>query len=505
MLTDYTPTGTMTLWWVNNGMLTGINLGQHWVNIAYIDSGTFISNGVDDMLVKNNVDNHMYVWWVNATNDTLTGIDLGSHWANISYVASGNFLGNGSDDMLVKNNVDNGMYVWWVNTTNHTLNGINLGSHWGNISYVASGNFLANGSEDMLVKNNVDNHMYVWWVNTTNDTLQSIDLGAHWSGIKFLASGHFAGSGDEMLVQNTTDDHVYMWWVNTTNDTLSGVDLGAISAQWHVVATADYNADGYTDIIWHNSLTGQVQLWLMGGYSGPTNGAQSATTTIDVSGDVVAFGALHQPAKIETDATLELRSADSGTVTFEGPTGTLILDHASTFNGQVVGFSGNGNASTLDVIDLKDIAFGPGVTASYVGNAIGGILTVSDARHDSANISLVGNYENSTFSVASDGAGGTSVVDPPRAHLLSEGQFVFNDFDATDDASVSVSPQDGGADYVGSFIGQCAEHRHGHESVDWQFDPGPGRRPARYAILQHQHCRSPDRTAAKARRRNRFR
>ena len=474
MLTDYTPNGTMTLWWVSNGTLAGINLGQHWPNISYVDSGTFMETGVDDILVKNNVNNGMYVWWINSTNNTLTGVNLGSHWGNISYVASGNFFGNGSDDMLVKNNVDNGMYVWWVNTTNHTLNGINLGSHWGNTSYVASGNFLANGSEDMLVKNNVDNHMYVWWVNTTNDTLQGIDLGAHWSGIKFLASGHFAGSGDEMLVQNTTDDHVYMWWLNTTNDTLSGVDLGAISAQWHVAATADYNADGYTDIIWHNSLTGQVQLWLMGGYSGPTNGAQSATTTIDVSGDVVAFGALHQPAKIEVDATLELRSADSGTLTFEGPTGTLTLDHASAFNGQVVGFSGNGNASTSDVIDLKDIAFGPGTTASYVGNASGGILTVGDARHDSTNISLLGNYENSTFAVASDGAGGTSVVDLPLAHLLSEGQFVFKDFNATDDASVSVSPQDGGADYVGSFIVNALSTGDRRESVDWHFDPGPG-------------------------------
>jgi hypothetical protein len=78
--------------------------------------------------VKNNVDNHMYVWWINSTNDTLTGVDLGAYWANISYVAGGNFLGNGSGDMLVKNNVDNGMYVWWVNTANDKLTGINLGT-----------------------------------------------------------------------------------------------------------------------------------------------------------------------------------------------------------------------------------------------------------------------------------------------------------------------------------------------------------------------------------------
>jgi hypothetical protein len=68
-----------------------------------------MANGVDDILVKNTSDNHMYVWWVNSTTDTLTGIDLGAYWGNITYVAGGSFLGNGVEDMLVKNNVARGL------------------------------------------------------------------------------------------------------------------------------------------------------------------------------------------------------------------------------------------------------------------------------------------------------------------------------------------------------------------------------------------------------------
>ena len=40
---------------------------------------------------------------------------------------------------------------------------------------------------------------------------------------------------------------------------------------------------------------------------------------------------------------------------------------------------------------------------------------MSDAQHDTAQISLVGNYENSTFTLSNDGSGGTVVVDPPIA------------------------------------------------------------------------------------------
>jgi hypothetical protein len=117
---------------------------------------------------------------------------------------------------------------------------------------------------------------------------------------------------------------------------------------------------------------------------------------------------------IGTGATVELAGADSQSITFDGPTGTLILDQSSTFSGQIIGLTGNGNPSSSDLIDLKDISFGSGTTDSYSGNIDGGILTVSDAQHDSASISLAGDYENSTFSLSSDGDGGTLVVDPPK-------------------------------------------------------------------------------------------
>ena len=132
---------------------------------------------------------------------------------------------------------------------------------------------------------------------------------------------------------------------------------------------------------------------------------------LQIDDPVVGAGSV----SIGTGATVELVAADSGSVTFNGPTGTLILDDASTFSGLIHNFTGNGTLSSSDLIDLRNLVFGPGTTASYAGNIRGGILTVSDAQHDTANISLVGNYTNSTFSVSSDGHGGTLVVDPPAA------------------------------------------------------------------------------------------
>ena len=102
---------------------------------------------------------------------------------------------------------------------------------------------------------------------------------------------------------------------------------------------------------------------------------------------------------------------------FLGSTGTLILDNSTQFTGQLLNLTGNGSLSGSDKIDLKDVGFGSGTTVGYSGNTSAGTLTVSDAQHHTANIALSGDYTHSTFSLSSDGNGGTIVIDPPDTQV----------------------------------------------------------------------------------------
>ena len=110
---------------------------------------------------------------------------------------------------------------------------------------------------------------------------------------------------------------------------------------------------------------------------------------------------------VDAGATQELANAYSGTVSFAGTTGTLLINHASSFTGTITGQLGIGN-----IIDLADIAAGPNLTMSYSGNNSPGTLTVSDGAH-TANIALDGDYSLANFTAYSDGHGGTAIVDPP--------------------------------------------------------------------------------------------
>jgi hypothetical protein len=265
MLTQNVDDGTMTLWWVGNGALSGINLGQRWINVDYVTAGQFTTNGETNFLVNNTVDHHLYDWWIDA-NNTLQGIDLGPYWSNVGLVATGHFTSNGGTSVLVNNTIDHHLYDWWIGA-NGVLQGVDLGAYWSNVALVATGQFTANGSTNLLVTNTVDQHLYDWWIDPTSHTLQGIDLGAYWSNIELLASGHFSNhtTNDELLVRNTVDNHLYEWWI-TPQHTLTGIDLGPMwSSNLQIIDSGHFNnannSSTNDELLVHNNADGHFYEW----------------------------------------------------------------------------------------------------------------------------------------------------------------------------------------------------------------------------------------------------
>ena len=112
------------------------------------------------------------------------------------------------------------------------------------------------------------------------------------------------------------------------------------------------------------------------------------------------------PVTVADGAAVEIDGASAQSVTFAGTTGTLKLDDAMAFTGQVSGLTGS------DALDLADVSYG----ARYDGNVLG----QRERRHahghrrDSRRQTspCIGNYLSSNWDLSSDGNGGTIVVDP---------------------------------------------------------------------------------------------
>jgi len=104
-------------------------------------------------------------------------------------------------------------------------------------------------------------------------------------------------------------------------------------------------------------------------------------------------------------ATLEFGAASTAKVTLDAAaTGTIVLHDSFDFSGVVSGFNGD------DHLDLLDVAFGAGTTASYVANqaGTGGTLSVTDGVH-TANITLLGQYDPAGFQTEADKNTGTLI------------------------------------------------------------------------------------------------
>ena len=104
------------------------------------------------------------------------------------------------------------------------------------------------------------------------------------------------------------------------------------------------------------------------------------------------------PVTIANGTTVDIRGPSAWSVAFAGTTGTLKLEDPLAFTGLISGLSG------ADAIDLSGFAYGANVTATYLGNATGGTLTVTEGTK-TARVALSGNYLSSSWTLSSDGKG----------------------------------------------------------------------------------------------------
>ena len=209
-----------------------------------------------------------------------------------------------------------------------------------------------------------------------------------------------------------------MTLINEATIIANGTNALVIDTGANVVSNSGVlEATGSGGLIIHSDVANSGLLWANGG-------------NITIDGAVTGNGS----ADIEGQATLEFGAASSENTIFgQGAVGTLILDHADNFTGQIYGFTGDGTLSGSDQIDLKGIDYTSG---SFTDSYSNGILTVSDGTH-AANLHFFGTYSLGNFKFVSDGQGGTIVYDPPTDALSEPMPASTNQNTAADGAQIS--------------------------------------------------------------------
>ncbi len=135
---------------------------------------------------------------------------------------------------------------------------------------VAVGDFSGTGKRNQLLwRNQADGRVYLMTVNfaggfSTSGAMLYTEPNLAW---KIIGTGDFDGNfRSDILWRNDTTGQVYVMLKGDGNAFASqGIVYTEPSAAWKIVGTGDYDGDGMSDLLWHNSGTGQVYMMRMNG------------------------------------------------------------------------------------------------------------------------------------------------------------------------------------------------------------------------------------------------
>jgi Ca2+-binding RTX toxin-like protein len=289
--------GTLTF---SGGSLTLENLP---VGVRFAATANTVEGGVDLTLeraaaVRNdfNGDGRSDVLWRNVSgqitqwlgtangglsnNFGVVNQTVGNDW---KIAGTADFNGDGFNDILWRN--VSGQLSQWLGTSNGGLtnNGGVVNQTVGNDWKIAgTADFNGDGRADILWRNT--SGQLSEWLGTANGGLTNNGgivnqtVGNDW---KIAGTADFNGDGRADILWRNVSGQLSEW-LGTANGGLTnngGVVNQTVGNDWKIAGTADFNGDGFSDILWRN-VSGQLSQWLGTANGGFTNNGSIVNQTV---------------------------------------------------------------------------------------------------------------------------------------------------------------------------------------------------------------------------------
>jgi hypothetical protein len=129
-------------------------------------------------------------------------------------------------------------------------------------------------------------------------------IGAAWVFVQ-TSTHDFNGDGkSDILWRDTTTGAVKLWLMNG-GAVLSSGTIGSAPTSWQIVAQRDFNGDGKADILWRDNTTGTVKLWIMNGLA--------VTQNLTVASNVASHFVIAGVGDFNGDGNADILWRDSNT------------------------------------------------------------------------------------------------------------------------------------------------------------------------------------------------
>jgi hypothetical protein len=225
-------------------------------------------NGDDrpDLLFANASTGQLHAWFMNGYRRVgesgLSPERLPGGW---QVAGIHDFTGDGTSDFIVEEPETGRVELWSMDRLTR-IDVVRLVDEAGPWRVGATGDFDADGKADIIWVNPETGQLFYWLMNDAAVRAQG-----------FLASSRpnpatrLAGAGDmngdartDLVWQNTSTGELTVWLMNgVTRVEARRLSPGSASTQWHIRAVADFDGNGHADIVWQHASAGYLYVWFM--------------------------------------------------------------------------------------------------------------------------------------------------------------------------------------------------------------------------------------------------
>ena len=274
-------------------------------NYVVVATGDVNKDGNADLFWQNKLTGQVYLMTMNGLTGTvpatLIATEKNPDW---QIVLAADFDRDGASDLLWRNAATGEIYMMFLNTDGSVKATSKKVYTEANTDWrpVAAGPFAKSGGNDIVWQNNVTGAIYLMTIGvdgTAQGTSKVIwtETDPNW---RLVGAGDFNRDGNMDLVWwNNSTSAVYLMLLDASYNKIT-VDAGkgasgflkgiidpgtAGGTNWAPAAIGDYNGDGYADILWRNTATGDVYMMFMdSAHPGSTNATDS--TVVYREGDL---------------------------------------------------------------------------------------------------------------------------------------------------------------------------------------------------------------------------